>query len=428
MRLRWLFVLLLPLPLMGQRAAKVFVRTNDAVVRIIVRDKAGQTISQGSGVVLKDQGWVVTNQHVVRDAYLILAEHEGQYFPLDSIVAVDSQRDIFIMAISKAEKDFSWREVPSLKLVEQKDVAVGQKVYAIGSPFSFENTMTEGIVSGLRNNRDKQQSFIQISAPFSSGSSGGAVLDKKGRLLGVSTWVVGNHGAQNLNFVIPIWDVLEVAETVIGKKSSSKKGELLLLSEAHRSFAHGRYAESIQKFKAIQPKVNAQERAMVDHYIANAYHRLGELDSAVVHYNSCLASRELAEAYLGRAAILLELVQFEKAIADYLLVLTKYTEERGMANLGLGLVYQAMDRQQKSREHFEEATRDPRTGPTAIINLSDMDLRIGRFDDAINRCEKGLAQYPKEAGLHLKLAEIYRNKGDMQKAMEHQQAASLLGR
>ncbi|MBI1193872.1 MAG: trypsin-like serine protease [Bacteroidetes bacterium] len=245
-----LLLVLLPLTLIGQKAEKVFVQTNHAVVRIIVRDRAGQTIAQGSGVVMKDQGWVVTNQHVVRDAYLILAEHEGRYFPLDSIVAVDAQRDIFIMAIAESQDDFSWREIPALKLVEQDEVAVGQKVYAIGSPFSFENTMTEGIVSGLRSSINKQQNYIQISAPFSSGSSGGAVLDKKGRLLGISTWVVGTQGAQNLNFVIPIWDVLAVAEAAFRKKNANKGTESLQLSAANRLSSHEQYAERIYKFKA----------------------------------------------------------------------------------------------------------------------------------------------------------------------------------
>ena len=138
------------------------------------------------------------------------------------------------------------------------------------------------------------------------------------------------------------------------------------------------------------------------------------------------ASREFAEAYQGRAAILYEESKIDYAITDYSLVLSKHKEECGLAQHGLGLVHLAMDHKEKCREHFMEATHDPRSAPTALVNLADLDLKIGRFEDAIERFEKGIGQYPREAGLHLKLSEIYRIKGNMQKAMEHQQEASQL--
>lgn len=410
----------------GQQAVKIFAKSNDAVVRIIVKDQFGRTTSQGSGVVLKEQGWVVTNQHVVRGAYLILAEHEGRYFPLDSIVAVDAQRDIFIMSISASAEDFSWKEIPTLKLVSQDDVAVGQKIYALGSPYGFENTLTEGIISGLRSSAAKQQDFIQISAPISSGSSGGAVLNRKGRLLGISTWIVDARTAQNLNFVVPIWDVIRVGESADGKGNSTKMIELQLLSDAHRSFAHGNYAESISKFKAILSGIDNEDGAMIGQYIANAYHRMGELDSALVHYNKCLSSKRSANAYLGRAAVLLDQSEFDYAMSDYYHVLAKYPEESGLAHLGLGFLYLAMDQKQKCRDHFFEAIRDPRSAPTAYLSLAEMALENGRFEMAIELCKQGLDQHPKEAVLHQKLAAIYRAKGDMQKSMEHQQEASRL--
>ncbi len=71
---------------------------------------------------------------------------------------------------------------PYISLGNSNILTIGQKIFAIGSPMGFENTITEGIISGLRSNEETSKKFIQISAAISPGSSGGTVIDSKGKL------------------------------------------------------------------------------------------------------------------------------------------------------------------------------------------------------------------------------------------------------
>ena len=94
----------------------------------------------------------------------------------------------------------------SIKIANSDLIKVGQKIYAIGSPLGFENTMTEGLVSGLRYNKEEDKNYIQISAAISHGSSGGAVVNSNGELIGISSATIAK--GQNLNFAIPVNDFI----------------------------------------------------------------------------------------------------------------------------------------------------------------------------------------------------------------------------
>ena len=93
----------------------------------------------------------------------------------------------------------------NIRIANSDLLKVGQKIYAIGSPLGLENTMTEGLISGLRYTKD-EGSFIQISAAISHGSSGGAVVNSNGELIGISTATIAK--GQNINFAIPVNEFL----------------------------------------------------------------------------------------------------------------------------------------------------------------------------------------------------------------------------
>lgn len=88
--------------------------------------------------------------------------------------------DVLIMSIDmEADKDLFDR-MPDLKIANDDEMRIGETVYAIGTPFGYENTITDGIISGLRASDDSSRNYIQISAPISTGSSGGAIVNAKG--------------------------------------------------------------------------------------------------------------------------------------------------------------------------------------------------------------------------------------------------------
>ncbi len=170
---------------------QVVKQSADAVVLIFVLDSSGKEKSLGSGFVVSLDGKIVTNYHVIKDAEKALVKlSNGAFFPMESILASDAKRDLALIKVNG-------KNLPTLPVGDSKAVLVGQRVVAIGSPLGLENTVSDGIVSALRD-EDDGVSWIQTTAPVSPGNSGGPLLTMDGKVVGVITW--GIRMGQNLNF------------------------------------------------------------------------------------------------------------------------------------------------------------------------------------------------------------------------------------
>ena len=148
--------------------------------------------SQGSGFFV-GQNILVTNYHVIKGAlsancYL---NNSDTKYKIDGYLAIDESVDLILLKVSALNK-------PALKF-SSSAVSIGQKVFVIGSPIGLSATITDGIVSGMRDFEGNK--LIQMSAPISPGSSGGPVLNSSGELIGIS--VLQFKDGQNLNFAIP---------------------------------------------------------------------------------------------------------------------------------------------------------------------------------------------------------------------------------
>lgn len=161
--------------------------------------------------------------------------HGKEIIPYTEIIGIDVIKDILILKI----QDNRFREI---KIGNSSNMKIGQKVYTIGSPMGFENTISEGIISGLRNDIKEHQNLIQISASISSGSSGGAVLNDKGELIGITTFTVTE--GQNINFAIPIEELLAVKIRSHEENANIILVELLNL--CNKASKEGKHQESIK--------------------------------------------------------------------------------------------------------------------------------------------------------------------------------------
>ena len=167
--------------------------------------------SLGSGVILSDDGIVVSNYHVVgqaSDIRVVLnngAEYEAR------VLLGDEEADLAILKLEGAE------EMPSLPLRDSDSVEVGELVLAIGNPFGVGQTVSSGIVSGLARSGtatgNARGYFIQTDAPINPGNSGGALIDVKGRLIGVNTSILTRSGGSNgIGFAIPSAPISQFVE------------------------------------------------------------------------------------------------------------------------------------------------------------------------------------------------------------------------
>jgi len=162
---------------------------------VLVQVEAGNRSRQGSGFVVDQEGLILTNHHVIRDATNATVRlSSGDVYDRVSVMAVDERRDLAVLKIA----GFG---LPTLPLGNSDSVRIGTDVIAIGSPLGLENTVSTGIVSGRRT-EPKGFQLLQITAPASTGSSGGPVLLRDGRVVGIAASQFRN--GQNLNFAVPI--------------------------------------------------------------------------------------------------------------------------------------------------------------------------------------------------------------------------------
>lgn len=179
----------------GERLDLEELATRATAAVVLIDVQLGQKSRQGSGFVVDPDGVIITNYHVIRDATSASVKlSSGDVYDRVLVMATDERRDIAILKIS----GFG---LPVLELGDSDEVRVGTDIVAIGSPMGLENTLSTGIVSGHRK-EPKGYRLLQITAPASTGSSGGPVLLRDGRVVGIACSQF--RAGQNLNFAVPI--------------------------------------------------------------------------------------------------------------------------------------------------------------------------------------------------------------------------------
>ncbi len=160
--------------------------------------------SLGSGVLVRPEGVVVTNYHVIRgsgDAAIKVALNDGREFTAE-LVLKDEQTDLAVLKLDGDGAIF-----PSIKFADSDGLEVGDLVLAIGDPFGVGQTVTSGIVSALARTKvglSDYQYFIQTDAAINPGNSGGALVDMDGRLIGINTAIFSKSGGSHgIGFAIP---------------------------------------------------------------------------------------------------------------------------------------------------------------------------------------------------------------------------------
>ncbi|MBL8772584.1 MAG: Do family serine endopeptidase [Phenylobacterium sp.] len=169
--------------------------------------------SLGSGVIVRADGVIVTNNHVVENGQEItVALNDRREFPARILLA-DPRTDLAVLKI-----DVGSERLPVLALDESGDTQVGDLVLAIGDPFGVGQTVTNGIVSALnRTTNDDGSAYIQTDAAINPGNSGGALVDMDGELIGVNSFILSRSGSSSgVGFAIPAPVVRRVVDTAVG--------------------------------------------------------------------------------------------------------------------------------------------------------------------------------------------------------------------
>lgn len=176
-----------------EKSFEELARLASSVVMIAIHDAKGDVIGTGSGIMVGREGYILTNNHVASGGkfYSVRIEDDERVYETDEVIKYNYVLDLAVIRIQ--------RKLLPLSIYQGRNQLVrGQKVVAIGSPLGLFNSVSDGIISGFR--KIENVDMIQFTAPTSHGSSGGAVLNMQGEVIGIST--AGYDAGQNINLAV----------------------------------------------------------------------------------------------------------------------------------------------------------------------------------------------------------------------------------
>ena len=282
-------------------------QTQDAVVLVKTLDKRGQAQNLGSGFFIDSRGVVVTNSHVIEGASnIVVSLSNGAFFPVQKVALVDKRIDLAILEVDG-------RNLPLLKLADDKEVVVGQPVVAMGHPLGYQNSVSSGIVSAVREMDGR--TLVQTTTPISSGNSGGPLLDARGLVVAVNT--LSDTKGQNINFAIASKHVRDALAILAGTKSNPSK------SRATSLYFSSVLAMNRKDYAAAERDLQIATRLDPDYFeawveLGGVYYLLGAVSSELDAYRRAAQIRpddDDARFYLATA--LEENDDFAAARAEY---------------------------------------------------------------------------------------------------------------
>jgi Do/DeqQ family serine protease len=184
--------------------------------------------SLGSGVIMSEQGYILTNHHVIRGADAIQVSLQDGRVTQARVVGSDPDTDVAVLKIDL-------KRLPVITLGHSENLRVGDVVLAIGNPFGVGQTVTMGIVSATGRNKlgiNTFENFIQTDAAINPGNSGGALIDAEGNLVGINTAIFSRSGGyQGIGFAIPT-SLAQAVMTDILEHGRPQRGWLGLEAQA----------------------------------------------------------------------------------------------------------------------------------------------------------------------------------------------------
>lgn len=167
------------------------------------------TRNRGSGVIMSEDGYVLTNFHVIQDAQLIRIGLWDERVTTATVVGVDPATDLAVLKIDGSN-------FPAARFANESDLDVGDIVLAIGNPYGFDRTVTMGVISATRRNnlgQSRLEHFLQTDAAVNDGNSGGALINTEGELVGINTAHLGE--GLSIGFAIPAISAREVLQQIV---------------------------------------------------------------------------------------------------------------------------------------------------------------------------------------------------------------------
>ena len=385
---------------------KLVNKIRPAVVTVIVYNVERKVTAVGSGFFVDETGHLITNYHVLDGSYAAdVRTADGKPYPVKMVVADDKSVDLVKVLVDMPRKKVKWIKVT------QDLPAIAEQIVVVGSPMGLEQTVSEGIVSSIREIPAVGE-FFQMSAPISPGSSGSPVINLKGQVIGVATFQFVS--GQNLNFAVAGKSVLKLKPTGPGLavsrwtfNSSLEQPKLAedLCRKGYSFSINGQDQKALEFFQ--EAIANDPKSTLAWNGLGNCYVGLNNPQAAIKAYEQAIKTNPADEtlqftlgnyyAKLGRHAEAIE--SYQRVI----LINPKFEP----AYFRLGIIYTEIGRLDEGRAVFEEVIRlNPDAAP-AYFNVGIAYARLGHYQEAVKALQAVLRINPGYAPAHNNLGMAY---------------------
>ncbi|MFO7713930.1 tetratricopeptide repeat protein [Desulfosarcina sp.] len=377
-----------------------------SVVTVVNYDLEGDVSSIGSGFFISTSGVLLTNFHVLDGAYNAeIKTSDGSRYPVAAVMARSQVIDLI-----KVRVDIPADRVTPIVLATQ-DPEVADSVFVVGSPMGLEQTVSEGIISAIRE-LPGGANILQLTAPISRGSSGGPVLNQRGEAVGVVTFQAAN--GQNLNFAISI-NALEMLFEETREPSlaewtihNSRQGPALAAALCGRGSGltiRGEYAEALTFFKQAAEANPDDPNAWYG--LGSCYVGLDQQDNAIAAYKHPI------EKDPDNAVAHFILAMYYKAIGQHVAVIAPLMEviridpANVRARFELGRAYGAVERTAEQIDAFEAILVDQPDHLPTLLNLGTTLGSVGRLEEAMDLFTRANALEPENELIYYNMGVTY---------------------
>jgi tetratricopeptide (TPR) repeat protein len=425
-------------------------KAEPSIVVILTFDQKGKRFGQGTGFFIAKNGDLITNYHVLHRASRSQVKlPSGEEYAVKRVVAEDPDGDLVRVSVDIPEEKVAPLPISSTPPL------VGEKVVVIGTPLGLDQSVSDGIVSAIREVPGFGK-IIQMTAPISPGSSGSPVLNMKGEVVGVVTFLL--VAGQNLNFAIPGDRIPQMPlgeGKTLSEREAMRKSEAF--TEATQSYANGlRYLwagkcdlalpyfiEAAQKNpnhpgaffqigyclarmgknqEALGPYQRAQELRPKDPAVYNnlcgVLGQLGRYGEAGEACRQALQiAPDLAEAHNNLAWIYHRQARYPEAVESSKQAI-RLQPDFAEAHYNLGNGYSGLKRYDQAAEAYKQALRLEYDYAEAHLNLGAAYNQMGRYEEAIDSYKRALLLKPLMPEGHLNLGMTYLKLGDKGSAIE----------
>ncbi len=403
-------------------AERLFALASPAVVQVTVYDSRKTPTAFGSGFFISPDGLLVTNFHVIRRAASATVKVSGRgEYVVAGAAAVNPEADLAILKIDGTN-------LPFLKLNDDQLPKVGTKVYALGNPEGLTNTLSEGLVSGLRA-PERGVTWIQTSAPISHGSSGGPLLAMDGSVLGVTS--ASYVSGQSLNFAVPANQVSRLLDSrdqmlplQVASIDPRDPDDKRALDDVESAIRSGRLREAGQHLAEIQDR---------QHNNPNFWYSAGHLafilrDYAVADTNlrrSIRLRSDYAPAWLMLGYCLENQNKYREAL-DAFASAAKVRPNDYRAPSGAGEAWTHLGNDTEAVQCFNQAIRLNPKDVTSYRLLGSAYFRLTQYGAAANAFAALVRLDPASAIGHIGLGDAQFNIGEYRQAKaEYQRVIEL---